>query len=495
MVNKKIKAVKNIKTPKAPRLPRATRTRQPASQKKAPTQNVYIYTGSTTQPNVYSNIQPIPQQFIQPREQNVLYEEIKKSRESNIPQEQIGTLEKKTKTDEEIKQDNLKYFNLPKNTTQEVLDEKMRKYFNLPKKETKKEILTEDLLELQDKPPEKKQSKLSREEYDTLSSIFSQPQTPAKPIGNILLLPKQQEDFFRPQPKQNTEAKPFGNILLLPKKEEKIQEDKIQEEIFRPQPRPRKQPTIIKTQPPQEPKPKKTILRFQEEEDIIETIPPQPQVKQEIIKPKKYEKIQEEKIQEEIQPSQEQVSDYEKYITATKKFQEEEGIGSGGGGRIFSLDEPIQTREVIQQPIKKEVIQEGKQAEELIPVRESSFTGFNIGKPKGGVIIDYKPEPIADLSPDEEQIRLNMYDELTKGKLRDEIANEITAFSRRNDWVKTFRDENGNKIAKTSETLRDEDGKPLKTKSGGNRQRDFNIGELKGVLDKLIIEKIKRERK
>ena len=240
---------------------------------------------------------------------------------------------------------------------------------------------------------------------------------------------------------------------------------------------------VIQPEIQPEVKPQKKPLRYEEEEEIIEQPIFQAPKKEVIQRPPKREELQPERqpviaepIEEDEEAIKQEVAQYERLMSKTKEIEENPEQKE----KIYRLDETPQ-------------IQELGQRAEAVPAIQAEVSRNPVGRPKKGE--DFEPQPDLELTPEEEGIRMALYNDLTKDRNRDGLANSIKPFLRENPWANELRDENGEKIARTSETLRDDKGDAIRNKKGtGYQQRDFNKQELKSILDKLVREKIKRER-
>jgi hypothetical protein len=554
MVNKKIKAVKDIKTPKAPRQPRAPRAqRQPAQPKKAPTQNVYIYSGGQGgQPQVYSNQaiqrQQVPTQFYQQPIENPMMNLV--TNQNLVPPEPISSipapniytpqLERRDK----VESYTLKGLPVYKQTDTDSLFSKL--YVEPKSVETQTEIAEEDMLERPE--PSQTASEIAIipskpvEEESLFSELFFTPQSvnelesqrSNEPInwfsfnpdynmteGELDYQTADAERRYREQQRylgeiKDTPARAEGNILLFPEQQQNELQARVEpigEQVQLAEPRPiRTRPIEIKPvrydaeeeliiypefqaeqkeviqRPPKreviqsdiqpEVKPQIKPVRYEAEEEIVEQPIFQAPKKEVIQRPPKREVIQpvlektpEEQSEEEIK---QEIAKYERLMSKTKEFEKE----SEPAEKIYKLGETPQ---------------ELGQRADAVPEIQAEVSRNPVGRPKKGE--DFEPQPDLELTPEEEGIRMALYNDLTRDRKRDELANLIKPFLQENPWANELRDENGEKIARTSETLKDKKGNAIKNKKGtGDQQRDFNKQELKSILDKLVREKIKRER-
>lgn len=526
MVNKKIKAVKDIKPPKAPRQPRAQRAqRQPAQPKKAPTQNVYIYSGGQGgQPQVYSNQaiqrQQVPIQFYQQPIENPMMNLV--TNQNLVPPEPISSipapniytpqLERRDK----VESYTLKGLPVYKKRIEEQKPTEMESLFSKlyvePKSvETQTEIAEEDMLERLEPSKTPTASAIIPSEPLEEESLFSElfftppsvnelePQRSNQSInwfsfnpdynmteGELEYQTADAERRYREQQRylgeiKDTPASAEGNILLFPEQQQNelqaiplavggviggqvplARVEPIEEQVQLAEPRP------IRTRPIEI---KPVRYEAEEEEEIEQPIFQAPK-KEVIQRPPKREVIQ--PVEDEEEAIKQEVAQYERLMSKTKEFEKE----SEPAEKIYKLGETPQ---------------ELGQRAEAVPEIQAEVSRNPVGRPKKGE--DFEPQPDLELTPDEEGMRMALYNDLTRDRNRDGLANSIKPFLRENPWAKELRDEKGEKLARTSETLRDEKGNAIKNKKGtGDQQRDFNKQELKSILDKLVREKIKRER-
>jgi hypothetical protein len=288
--------------------------------------------------------------------------------------------------------------------------------------------------------------------------------TPASAEGNILLFPEQQQNELQ------TRVEPIGEQVQLAEprpirtrpieikpvrydaEEELIIYPEFQAEqkevIQRPPKREVIQPEAIplggQVPLPESKKVTKPSVRYEaEEEEEIEQPIFQAPKKEVIQRPPKREVIQPVEEVENQFISQREVAPVaqkrrkpprsEYYYTSVEEDTEREQPTEEEIALKAQYERILQKEMEIEKEKPEGRILELGQRAEAVPEIQAEVSRNPVGRPKKGE--DFEPQPDLELTPEEEGMRMALYNDLTRDRNRDGLANSIKPFLRENPWA------------------------------------------------------------